>query len=675
MPSFEFTSPEGKKYTVAGPDGATKEQAFAILQQQIAGGTAQAAAPAPNPSMAGVPGFDSSGAPTVKPAAPADPTFVQKLVGGGETALALATGATTGAVGMLAGGAAGLVGNLTGGRYGMKDGVEAGMQQGAESLTYSPKTETGQDYAQAAGEALAPLMGLPSSALLEGAANAGTVARNARNLGAPKVAAVAPVVADAAATAKAATEGAVTKIKTLAPDVAARVERTLKRNPVRDPVADGTQGSVGAAGVNAADLRRQQAADLPVPIKLTAGQAKRDFEQQRFEREMAKDPTNGEPIRDRYAQQNEDIMKNFDSWIDQTGAEAPTLRSAGQAVDDAIVNKAKQDKTQIRVAYKEAEKAGEMQDPVTLSTLVEHLNDSAPDAATAPLLDVARRRALQLGIATEGSDGMLSAAPVNLKTAETMRQAIGRATDFEATNVRQSSIIKGLIDSETQGAGGSAYQAARRLRENYAKQYEDRSVVSSLVNNKRGTADRKVALEDVFEHSILKSSLDDVRHVRRVLQTGGEQGQQAWRELQGQTLNHIKNEATKNVATDTRGNPIVSADKMNKAIRSLDADGKLDFIFGKKGAEQVRDINELSKAVFTAPPGSVNTSNTASVLMAALAEAGGMGAFTGVPVPVLSGLRLIAQQVKNRKIQAKIEQALRDNRPAPKKVRAKPKLL
>ncbi len=35
MPSFTFTSPDGKSYTVNGPDGATPEQAFGILQQQI----------------------------------------------------------------------------------------------------------------------------------------------------------------------------------------------------------------------------------------------------------------------------------------------------------------------------------------------------------------------------------------------------------------------------------------------------------------------------------------------------------------------------------------------------------------------------------------------------------------------------------------------------------------
>ena len=42
MPTFEFTSPDGKVYEVQGPDGATKEQAFSMLQGQIAGGSTPA---------------------------------------------------------------------------------------------------------------------------------------------------------------------------------------------------------------------------------------------------------------------------------------------------------------------------------------------------------------------------------------------------------------------------------------------------------------------------------------------------------------------------------------------------------------------------------------------------------------------------------------------------------
>lgn len=51
MPNFEFTSPEGKKYTVQGPEGATKEQAFQMLQEQLKGAPATPPAAPSAPSQ------------------------------------------------------------------------------------------------------------------------------------------------------------------------------------------------------------------------------------------------------------------------------------------------------------------------------------------------------------------------------------------------------------------------------------------------------------------------------------------------------------------------------------------------------------------------------------------------------------------------------------------------
>jgi len=53
MPTFDFTAPDGKSYSVQGPEGATPEQAFQILQTQI--GTAPAPKPeGPSSSATGV---------------------------------------------------------------------------------------------------------------------------------------------------------------------------------------------------------------------------------------------------------------------------------------------------------------------------------------------------------------------------------------------------------------------------------------------------------------------------------------------------------------------------------------------------------------------------------------------------------------------------------------------
>lgn len=53
MPTFDFTSPEGKTYSVEGPDGATQEQAFQILQTQL-GAAAKPAESSPSSSIGGV---------------------------------------------------------------------------------------------------------------------------------------------------------------------------------------------------------------------------------------------------------------------------------------------------------------------------------------------------------------------------------------------------------------------------------------------------------------------------------------------------------------------------------------------------------------------------------------------------------------------------------------------
>lgn len=48
MPTFTFTGPDGKSYSVEGPDGATPEQAFQVLQSQISSAPKEAEAAKPD---------------------------------------------------------------------------------------------------------------------------------------------------------------------------------------------------------------------------------------------------------------------------------------------------------------------------------------------------------------------------------------------------------------------------------------------------------------------------------------------------------------------------------------------------------------------------------------------------------------------------------------------------
>lgn len=574
----------------------------------------------------------------------AEPSLGEKIVGTGEAALAVGTAATGGTVGMIGGTLKGLAEQILSGQFGSREAsdlVQRSAAQGAQALTYAPRTQSGQEQTEAVGKALQSVPPVIPVIGPIGAAAAGTKA-------------AMPVVSSTAARVAA-------PVTAAAKQVAAKVVepiRELVPGQVATRPTPGTAASGGAAGVDVATLRQAKADELPVPIKLTEGQKTRQFEQQRFERETAKLPDVGAPIRERFATQNKQLQQNLETFIDMTGAEAPDLRSIGLTVDKALRDRAARDKTRIRTLYKEAEKAGEMEAPVKLDSVVQHLVDNAPEAEVANVLKSARAKALQLGVATEAPDGTLTPQPVSLKVAELFRRSIGGATNAEPTNIMQASKMRNLIDASTEGTGGSAYKQARAARARFANDYENIGLVDNLLGQKRGTTDRAIAMEDVLRRSVIdpSTSLDTVRQVRRLLQTEGPNGQQAWKELQGGTLKFLRDEATKGVGRDELGNPILSPGQLDRVITQLDKSGKLDFVFGKKGAEQLRVINDVAKDVLVAPPGTVNTSNTASVLAGMMDIA--ISGTSGVPAPIMTSFRLATKSIKNAKTRARVKRSL-----------------
>ena len=396
----------------------------------------------------------------------------------------------------------------------------------------------------------------------------------------------------------------------------------------------GTLGSAGAAGTDMAAQRVATAEQLGFTgdAALTKGQATRDPAQLKFEVETAKNPELGQGLRERINNQNAVVLQNFDHWADQTGAEAPTLRATGQAVDRALVQAMRRDKAQVNAMYAAARRTPEANAPVNvssavqlgegdsaiISTPIDWINEQPSGLPNTALVDAARQYAVKLGIA-DLKDGQLTPRQtVTVRQMYDWRKAVGQATDYEPNAIRQSTIIKGLIDGQTEPVIGPVYRQANQARARFSQNYEDLGVIAKLMNNKRGTSDRAVALEDVFGHTVLQGSLDDLRNVRRVLHRSGPEGVQAWRELQGATVRWIQEQTTRTVATDARGNSVISAAGLDKAIRTLEADGKLDFIFGKKGAQQMRDLRDLAQYVKTVPPeAGVNTSNTAATLLSA----------------------------------------------------------
>ncbi len=563
-----------------------------------------------------------------------DPTLGQQALGALEAGASMATGAVGGTVGMVGGAVEGVAKEAMAGEFGTPeaaDRIEQNAMERAGQLTMAPQTPAGINIADAVGQALAPLAavgGLAQTATV--ASQAGAAARQA-----------ATATGQAAKQAGQSVKQAVDKIRPSAE-------------------AKPADRSMGAAAVPMDTQRVHLAEELGFTgdKALTKGQQGRSFEDQRFERETAKMPDEGAEIRERFENQNARFEGLMDEFIDSTGTTAKTLEDTGLSLDKALTKQYEAAKNKVRVLYKEAEKAGEMENPIAAQGLVDHINASKSLEGLAGNLSATRKELIRIGAAVENEDGSLTAKPVSLKDGELVRQFIGEATDqTNPREARQAVLLKKAYDADTEELGGQHYKKARRARRRMAQDFENASLVDGLLSTKRGASDRKIALEKVLDKVILSdaTSRQQMGTVSRLVKKTPE-GRAAWADMQAATLQHIRDEMFKNVATNQRGERMVSPAALEKVLTKLDRNGKLDHLFGKRGAEKLRTANEVAKIILTAPPGAVNTSNTATVL-AGLIDLG-TTSMTGIPAPVASGLKAISGKIKDAKLKARIKKTL-----------------
>jgi hypothetical protein len=547
------------------------------------------------------------------------------LIGAGETGLTLLTGGTTGLLGTVGGALSGAYEEVKSGQFGTPEAarrIEERAASGGQQYTYMPRTQAGQEQVQMLGRAGAELIPL-APVLPSGLFNQGT-----------RPAIVAPVQ---------------------------RGVSTVRSAFQESPSAQAMRQSGGAAATAMPLVRETTSANLPVPVTLTKGAATREAQQLAFEKEQMKGQF-GAPLRQRVEQNNLEILQNFDALMEMTGAEVAQsgFAATGNKVIDALSQGWQGAKAKTSAAYTRAEKAGELQAPVALDALADYINQNMPESTVAPVINVAKSKGIQLGVFEQLDDGTIRALPADLKNTELLRRSIGNTIGIDPTNKKFGGELKQVIDASTEGVGGDLYKQARALREQQARKFEGRAIVANLLTKVKGKDDPKIEASEVFQKSVLNGSPEEITFLKRVLYTSGKDGQTAWKEVQGSTINHIQEVATSGVGTDSMGRKIVSPAKLNEAIKGLDKNGRLDIVLGKDKAQTIRDLNEVLQYVQTVPPGTlVNTSGTAGVILAAMAEAGTTGFLTGLPVPVISGVRIATQYVKDRKLKARIEDALK----------------
>ena len=177
---------------------------------------------------------------------------------------------------------------------------------------------------------------------------------------------------------------------------------------------------------------------------------------------------------------------------------------------------------------------------------------------------------------------------INLRQMEDIRALINAETEYGTSNGHHGSEIRKQIDAITKDAGGVLYKEARALNSRYMKEFEENPAIRDITAIKKGTTERKIAIENLVEDSMLKGPRSRVEEIFKTLENAGPEGQAMINELRGVVAEQIRAEAVKGVGRDINGNPIVSPTGLNNVIQKLDKSGKLDLIFGKKAAERYR---------------------------------------------------------------------------------------
>ena len=505
-------------------------------------------------------------------------------------------------------------------------GTQAGVQQGqqaanqlAQQMTFQPTSPVSQEFLQSVGNVaeaaklppVIPTTGmLPSYARMMGAG-----VQQAQNIAQP-VAQTIP-----------------------------RMVQALRREP------QPTMSGVGAAQTPEAVTRMQMAQNLRVPVAPSKGQLERNLAQQQFEIETPKiSPELGKPLIEAQAKRNDAILQNFDAYVDATGKEQFGLRATGKAVTDTLIKQANQAKDEINKAYTAAKLQGETEAPVDYAPLTAYINDQTPTVRSklAPILDVVNEQVAKNDPQNTGS--------ISINSLEDIYQVINKNFEPNTPAAVYGREMKDIINTITEGQGGEMYQNARRLRQDYSQRFENIGAVDRLIRTKPNSDDRLVAFEDVFQKSIINGSLDDVKNLGYALKKAGPEGQQAFRELQGQTIEFLKDKVTQSIDTDSFGNPVVSPAKFKSVVRELDQDGKLDYLFGKKGAQEVRDLMETTIMVNAPLKNAANYSNTSSALIQALDR---ISASPIGKIPVIGSITKYSfEKAQQKALQKKIQESI-----------------
>jgi hypothetical protein len=369
-----------------------------------------------------------------------------------------------------------------------------------------------------------------------------------------------------------------------------------------------------------------------VPVPLLRSNVTRDLGDITREENVTRAPKTGVPVREKLRAQDKALHENLDALADAyaPGSKIKSSVDAGPPVQLAGRRKLQWLKADYRRAYEKADRAGETAQPADASELQQWVEaDPGRGANVGWVLDRLRQYA-------EKNQAAGGAPRVTVKNLEALHGELSAEAEAGGRKGFAAGQAAQVVDRMLNEQGGSLYREARRKFARTQEETKNQTIVRDLVGEKAGTSDRRIALERTTDY-VIQSSAESLQKLKKTLTEGGSKGtraagERAWNDLRRGVILKLREKAAGKRQVPNEAGDLQFNSEVLDLFGELDRSGKLEMLYGKPGAAELRSLADTIRDVRTKPSDRIAGPNTTPRLLAALEF------FASHKIPGLKGL-------------------------------------
>lgn len=603
-------------------------------------------------------------------------TIGQKLIGVGEAGLSALTGLTGGTLGQIGGTIGATAASILNGDFGTPEAADLiahAAEQGAQQLTYAPRTKVGQQYVENVGEAaqqLAPLAGLGGEmASLGAGVQAAKPAMAAQPIMAPVLAGINRVTAPIVSVAERAVETAGLKKPIASPGSFGPLvtpEKTTEGMSNIKPMMAVSEDTLRHPAVRArpSDIipdmavigKRDEVLDaIGIPADQRRLGAQTGNRAQIQNEVMIGKLAGADRMKQQFAMEA-DKLGDYATAIqrDTGGTVGANMLQRGEAISAPLEGYQQWYTGQIKQLYKQADEAAAQTNmPIKFSKLEETLSTASEFAGKAE--NAAIRRGLRAYLKEQGimgKDGDMIAT--NAMAAEKVKQYLNG--QWSPQNKGLIGKLKGQIDDDVLAVLPSdIYKDARSIRRQYSEIFEDPKGLAKILDISGPEGVNRAISLDVLPDTLATWAARNSAQFKHVIGTlenlPTPELQTAGRQAIGEVKAHLvekmlgrnidQGEAALGGKVTWKG----TDDSLQRAMAPYR--GKLEDLLGKQLSDRMETLKIGARILRPYDPNPSGTATTSLNLQSELAKkaitgAGGaagaaIGGITGGPVGATGG--------------------------------------